>query len=884
MGLREVLHSAWSRGRALFRSRELERELEEELDFHLARRREAYAAAGLPEDEAGRAARRRFGNVTLLMEECRDMWTIAPLETLGQDLRYAVRMLLQNPGVTVVAVSSLALGIGANAAMFSLVSAVLLRPLPYPDPDRLVRLTGFYPKGAVVTLQEEARTLEVAGVGPEQEWNLTGQGEAARLVGSTVSANLFTLLGRGATVGRAFEPGEDRPGRDRIVLLSHALWQARFGGDPGVVGRTIRLDDVERQVVGVMPPGFQFPWATVQLWVPLRLDPSLSDDYWGFGWMPLVGRLRPGASVPQAHEELRSLVERITRMFPWPAPDWNREAAALSLQEDLVRDLRPKLLVLQSAVAIVLLVACANVASLLLSRAAARRKEMALRAALGARRGRILRQLLTESVVLSLLGGALGIAVAVGGLAGLRALFPDDASGFSRVGLDGGVLGFLTLLSVLCGLVFGMAPAASASRVELGDAIKAGGPRATSPSARRLRGSFIAAEVALAVVLAVGAGLLMRTLWGLSQVDPGFRPEETVTVRVSPNPGSCHVRSACVALYDELLRRVRGLPGVGEVGAASALPLSGLQPLLPVEVEGHSFVPSEERVPLLWAGAITPSYFRLLGIPVLQGRGIEESDGERGAPVVVVSAATVNRYWPGQNPIGKRIRVTWEGDWRTVVGVVGDVRQYALSGRAPTEITGALYMPYPQAVALDRQIPRAMTLFVRSSAPVSSLAARLRETVASVNPDLPASDVRSLEAVAFASIAEPRSMMWLFAAFAGCAVLLAAIGTYGVVSYSTAQRTYEIGVRMAVGATRRDIFGLVVGEGLLLVLIGLALGVGAALVLGRTLVAFLYAVSPLDPLTFAAVVGLLVLTALLASSLPGRRAAATDPVRALRVD
>jgi predicted permease len=466
----------------------------------------------------------------------------------------------------------------------------------------------------------------------------------------------------------------------------------------------------------------------------------------------------------------------------------------------------------------------------------------------------------------------------------LKAVLPADARGFSAVGIDGGVLAFVTGLSVLCGLFFGLAPAASASRVDLSGTVKAGGQRALGPGGARLRSSLIAAEVALAVVLAIGAGLLIRTLSGLTATDPGFRPEQTLAVRVSPNPAACEVRSACIALYDELVRRTGALDGIADVAAASSVPLSSEQPLLPVELEGHPLVATEAVAPLLWAGAVSPSYFRVMRVPLLQGRGLEEADGERAAPVVVVSAATARRHWPGENPIGKRIRVVWDQDWRTVVGVAGDVRQYALDGRSPAEIVGSMYMPYPQAVALDRQIPRSMALVVRSSSESSRIAGRLRELVASVNPDLPVSEVRSLEAVVASSVTEPRAMMWLFAAFAGSALLLAAIGTYGVVSYATAQRTYEIGVRLAIGATRREIFGLVIGQSLRLVLAGLVLGVGAALLLGRTLSSFLYGVSATDPLTFAVVIGLLLTTALLAGYVPGRRAAATDPVRALRAD
>jgi predicted permease len=884
MGWSERMRGAWWKVTALGRRRRLERDLEDELRFHLDQRAETYGANGLPDDEARSAAERRFGNALALKEECRDAWTFPRAEAVVQDARIALRALRKSPVFAAVTVLSLAIGIGANVAMFSLVSGVLLRPLPYPEADRLVRLTGFYPKGALVALQERSQGMDVAGALPGLAVNLTGQGDAERLTASAVSANLFAVLGRAPALGRGFERGDDRPGRDRLVVLSHALWTDRFGADPAIVGRTLALDGVDRLVVGVMPAGFHFPTTSTEAWIPLRIDPTQTEDYWGFGWMPVVARLRPGVERTQAHEELRRLVGEIAGLFPWPAPTWNQAAAAIPLQDDVVRDVRQKLLVLQCAVGMVLLIACANVASLLLSRASARQKEMALRASLGAGRGRIFRQLLTESVTLGLLGGGAGLLLAWLSLTGARAALLDRSWDGTEVVIDGAALAFVTGLSMACGLLFGIVPAFAASRVDLNASIKSGSSRSTSRTGGRARAAFIAAEVALAVVLTIGAGLLVRTLWGLTRADTGFRPEQTLAVSAYPGSGACDPRERCIALYHDLLRRARQSEGVTDAALASSVPLDGEQPLLPVELEGHPLSPVDATATLLWAGAVSPEYFRLLRIPLLHGRAFTANDVADSEPVVVVSAATARRFWPGQDPIGKTVRVAWDERWRTVVGVAGDVRQYEMSGRAPQTIAGAVYMPYPQSVAMDRRIPRAMTLLAKVPGPTAGVGQHLRGLIASVSPDVPASQPRTLDSLVDTATSEPRSLMWTFAAFAACALLLAALGTYGIVSYQLSQRTYEIGVRLAIGASRGHIFGLVVGQSLRLVLAGLAVGLLGAALLGRYLSSFLYGVSPHDPLTFAGVAALLLLTALLAASGPGRRAARTDAVRALRTD
>ena len=805
-------------------------------------------------------------------------------DEMFQDLRFAVRMLLKHKGFTAVAVLSLALGIGANAAMFSLVNRVLIRPLPYPEAQRLVRVTEAYPKGAIVALQERSQTMDVAAFTADSEFNLTGQGEAARLVCSQVSANLFGLLGVPAEVGRTFEAGEDQPGRDGAVILSHELWRNRFAGDAGIIGTPIAIDGIARQVVGVMPSEFSFPSPKVEMWIPARFDSRGKGEYWEHGWMSLMARLRTGASQSQAQSELNTLSSRIAPLFPYSVPaDWNAKSTVVPLQEDLTRDLRGKLLLLLCAVGCVLLIACANVASLSLARVAVRRREMAVRAALGAGRGRIVRQLLTESVVLALAGAGLGLVLAYSTLSILKSMLLGDNALLAQAGIDWQVFAFVTALGILTGLAFGLAPAMSAAKLDLSISLKTRGQTTTGLAGVRLRSSLIVGEVALAVALVIGAGLLIKSVWLLTRENPGFSSEQIVTVRVYPQQlAAGQERASYIALYDELMRRAQRIDGVPEIAAANTTPLSSELPALPVELEGHPFISGQTKATMFWAGAVTPGYFNLLRIPLRAGRLFTQSDGEKAADVVLVSSATARQYWPGEDAVGKHIRIVWEQHWRTVVGVVGDVRQYDLTGTSPDWISGAFYMPYAQSVGLNRQLPTAMTLILRTATSASQLAGDLRALVASVNPDLPVSEVHTLGSAVETSALPSRSLMWLFVSFGGTSLLLAAIGAYGVVSYSTAQRTSELGVRIALGATPRSIFGLVLGQSLRLVLTGLTLGILASLSLKRLLTGFLYGVTATDPLTFVAVGLLLIVVALIAGYVPARRAATVDPLVALR--
>jgi predicted permease len=861
---------------------ELERELRSDLDLEAEEQREN----GVSAEEAHYRALRSMGNTTLVKEDVRRAWGGQWAEQFWQDLKYGMRGLRRNKGFTLVAALSLAIGIGGNAAIFSLVNAVLFRHLPFSAPDRLVRVTGYYPRGAIAAMQEQSRTMDIAGYSTGIEANLIGHGEAIRLLGSTVTANLFTVLGVEAQVGRTLRAGEDHPGRDRLVVLSDNLWRRKFGSDPAIVGKLISIDGIDREVIGVMPAGFDYPSASTQFWVPLPMDPSNTFEYWNDNFLPLIARLKPDATLAQAQGELRPLIAYAITLFPYTmAKTWNADAAPVPLSRSLVSDVRSKLIVLQCAVILVLLVACANVASLLLARSAMRQKEMALRSALGANRGRILRQLLTESIVLGLLGAVAGLCLAYGVLSLVKRVLPVDTPGLMHVQVDPRVVAFAIVLAIMTGLAFGLLPAWAASRTDLASTLRSAGRRATSSVGVRGRAVLITGEVALAVVLAVCAGLLVKSLWMLTQVNPGFSPERMLTVKVTPNDTLCQERAHCVSLYTQLLERVQAVSGVSALAATNVVPLSGEVPAFPAEFEGHPALPGQTIAPLLWAGAVTPEYFTTIHTPLLAGRTFTVADSENSELVVVVSAATARKFWPGENPIGKHLRPVWGSEpWRTVVGVVGDVRLYSVASELPDWLDGVVYMPYPQAVGIDKKLPSSMALLVRTSRDPQYVASEVRRAVAALNPDVPVGEVRTLGSFLTESNTQERSTMWLFLGFAGSAVLLAAVGTYGVVSFSTAQRMYEMGVRVALGATRRDLFGLVLKVSLQLVLIGLAIGIVLAIAATWTLRSLLYSVGTRDPLIFFAVSVLLLGVAVVAGFFPARRAASVDPMTALRAE
>jgi putative ABC transport system permease protein len=829
------------------------------------------------------------------------------MDTLWQDLRLGARKLAHTPGFTLAAVATLALGIGANTAIFSVVDAVLLRPLPFPDAGRLVLLWETKPNAAwpqlplsfpnFADVRGQARSFEGMAAWtsrPDTVFNLTVGGEPQPVPYALVTANFFDVLGVAPSLGRAFGSDEAQPGGAPAVVLGHGLW-LRLGADPGLVGRALRLDDRAYEVVGVMPPGFRFASAArePEIWLSIEQqpDPTQSRRYARAArYLGVVARLRPDASEESARLELETIAWRLRK----DNPGFFRDGGLLlvPLREQVVASLRPTLVVLLGAVAFVLLIACANVAGLMLARGQGRHAEMALRAALGAPRRRLARQLLTETLLLGLAGGALGLVTAFWGLellalysARVRDPFIPYAADLGAVRLDGRVLLFTLALSLGTSLVFGLLPALQASRAGLGAALGAGARTAGGAFRGRARRALIVAEVGLALVLLVGAGLMLESLRRLQGVDPGFRAEHVLAADLRL-PSWKYRGETVAAFFDLALTRLRGLPGVEEVAAVSALPLTGVEGSTGVLLEGAPEMNPAER-PSVHHRAATPDYFAAMGIPLLRGRAFTARDDARAPKVAVVNDTLARRLWPGQDPLGRRLALDVEAmrffrdrapeldlaaGLREVVGVVADVRHSRLDGEPGAQ----MYVPFAQRPSSD------MTLVLRAAADPRALAEAARGVVRSMDAAQPLANVTTMAALVEASVAPRRLSLRLLGAFAALALVLAAVGLYGLMSQSVAQRTGEIGVRMALGARRGHLLRLVVGEGLALAVAGIALGAATALALGRTLRALLYGVSPTEPGAFAAAAATLAMVAAVASYVPARRASRVDPMTALR--
>ncbi len=803
------------------------------------------------------------------------------LDSVRQDLSYAVRRLRRSPGFTLVAVLTLALGIGATSAIFSVVNAVLLRPLPHPEPERLVQLQATW-KGKDVAylspqnfldIEAQARSFERLSAMDGGGVTLTGLGSPERLEAASVSAAFFDVMRARPLLGRGFVAGENEPGRSKVAVLGHRLWLDRFGGDPNIVGRSVQIDREPRTVVGVAPAAFSFPDGA-QVWLPLEYDEQFRTKSRGAWYLQVVGRLAPGATVEGAREEMRTIAARLAAAYP----DANEGVggSAASLHEATVGETRRALLVLLGAVGLVLLVACVNVANLQLARVSGREGELAVRAALGAGRGRIARQLLTESVLLAVAGGALGVLLAGVLVDGLLSLQPQDVPRLAEVRLDRSVLGFAALLSLATSLLFGAFPALRTSRRATAQSLRQGSRAVLAGTRPGLRAGLVVGQIALAMVLLAGAGLLVRSFTLLRSVDPGFDVRSALSFRVSL-PGSAYADDTrLVAFHQGLDERLRALPGVRAVGAISSLPLAGGNFIISFTVDGRPELPPAQQ-PSLDVAIATPGYFRAMGTDLVRGRGFTPGDDERAPQVVLLSEAAVRRHFAGEDPIGKVIRLgLGRGRGRKaggeVVGVVRDVKRHGLAKASPPEI----YLPYAQYPV------QSMAVVLRTDVPPRSLAAAAERVVHGLDPELPVVRLATLEELVARSISQPRFYTLLLAAFASSALFLAALGLFGVMSYAVAQRTRELSVRLALGARPQSLLRMVLREAMALGLAGAALGLLGALVVSRSLEALLYSVSPSDPVTLSVTALVLVATTLLAGYLPARRATRVDPVVALR--
>jgi putative ABC transport system permease protein len=876
-----------------------EAEIIEELSQHLDDEYERALSRGASEEEARQQVLQQLNSPDLLRRELKGMehrGSENPIAIgtkrkgyifadLIQDLRYGLRTLAKNPAFTSIAILALALGIGANSAIFSVVDAVLLRPLPFKNPQQLVMVwenaahLGF-PKNTpspanFLDWQKQATAFSGMAAMVERSFNLTGVGEPERLDGRRVSANLFELLGVRALHGRIFVPDDDKPGT-HVALLSYSLWQRRFGSDPGVIGRAVTLNGESYTVIGVMPQLLQLPGYANrddQLWVPIAFPPPEAAER-GNHFLEVIARLKSDVTLKQAQAEMETIAARLAQQYP----DYNTRigATVIPLHEQVVGDIRPALLVLLGAVGFVLLIACANVANLLLARAAVRQKEIALRLALGASRSRLTQQLLTESVLLAVFGAGLGLLLAFAGIRILKTFIPASISQVETITIDARVIIFTALVAVLTGIAFGLAPAIHGSHLNLNDMLKEGGQDSAGGSkGHRMRGLLVIGEVAVSFVLLIGAGLLINSFLHLRNLDPGFRADHLLTMKVDLSEMKYPDRDRRAAFFDEVIRRARALPGVRSAAVAGNLPLTYDGDSAIISVEGLPDPPPDQRPDVIYR-AIGPEYFQTMGISLVRGRDFTDQDNADSKEVVVISEKTAQRFWPGQDPLGKRLKTgssTSSTPWREVIGVVKDVRQNNFI--APPKMQ--MYFTYRQLKNIA-----ANALVVRTMIEPMSLATSVRDVIWSVDKDQTVADIDAMDHIVAAAVARQRFSMLLLGIFAALALLLASVGIYGVMSYSVVQRTREIGIRIALGARRSDVLQMTVKQGLKLVGAGMIIGLAAAFILTRLMATLLFGITATDPITFFSISLVLLAVAILASYVPALRATKVDPIIALR--
>ena len=802
-----------------------------------------------------------------------------------KDIGYSIRVLTKSPGFASIVIITLGLALGANTAIFSLVNTVLLRALPFRDPERLVSISKRAGEGGMPGLagyqylawKEKSTAFEDVAAYSDNNFNLIGQGEPERIACAQVTASLFKTLGVQPLRGRTFLPEEDVRGNNQVAIVSEAFWQRRYGRDEALVGSILQLDQKNYTVVGIMPAGFRFP-GEFEIWLPLALDPVRETQGDWFSLVQVAGRLKPGASAQQAQTELSLLSTQASAHFKETPPPATIEI--LPLHQQLVTGVRLTLLVLWGAVGLVMLLACANVANLTLSRTVSRQREMAVRAAVGARRWQLIRQLLAESLVLGLAGGALGLLLAVWGTRAIASIVPEGFASsvhdLNAIGLDWRVFGFTLALSLLTGVVFGIVPALTGSRPDLLRVLRDSGARnLMNFGLRSMRGWLVVTELALALILLLGAGLLVRSFTQLTAIDLGFDRENVLTARVNLPRSVYRAEPQTTSFYQQLFERLKSLPGVTSSGAITHTPLSGFGIIAFTEIEGNP-PPDRDKDAPIGIGGVSHDYFRTLKIPLLSGRVYDDSDKADGAKVAIVNQAFARRYFPNGDALGKRVGFGCEKELcRTIVGVVGDVKQESITA----DVTPEMYLPFTQMPT------NGMTLFLRTNGGnPAELTRALRSEVLAIDKNQPIFNVKTLDQRVIETIAASRSLMFLFSGFALLAMVLAVVGVYGIISYSVSQRTREIGIRMALGARAADVLRMVLRNGMTLVLAGIVIGVGGALALTRFLATLLFGVTPTDTLTFVVVSVVLIAVALIACLLPARRATKVDPLDALRYE
>jgi predicted permease len=854
-------------------------EIDEELRFHIEQRTAENIAAGLSSEEAAREARKRFGNFQTVREQCRERRGMRWIENFIQDVRFGARQLRKNPGFTTVAVLTLALGIGANTGIFSIVNGVLLKPLPYEQPGQLVQVWEAPEPGKRVTVspgafmdwREHNTVFESLSLEQDVAMNLTDDGEPESVSGLGMSASGLQILRSRPLLGRVFAPDEDQPGKDKVVVLTQEFWKRRFGSETNIVGRAIKLAGESYTVIGVLPQRF-LPWDKAEFVVPTAIAPRDANER-SADWLQVIGRLKPGVSVEQAQAAMNALAARLRPLYPASKKDWR--VAVVPLHEQVTGDIKPTLLVLLGAVGFILLIACANVANLLLARASGRQREIAIRTALGASRGRLMCQMLVESVVLSLLGALLGLAVAFWGVSAIHHFTFVNLPRVNEVSLDLRVLGFALAVSLLAALGFGIVPALQASHPNLSTTLKDNARSSGMSSRNRVRSALVISEVALALILLTGAGLLLNSFVRLTNVPAGINPQHALTMEVTLPDKKYPDREQRAVFWERVLERVGNIPGVEAAGEIGNLPLAGNAAMTSFSVIGRPQQP-DEGIDTDF-DFCTRNYFRAIGTPLLAGREFDARDKVGSPRVVIINQAFARAYFPNEDPVGQRIHLEvftkkidegWE-----IVGVAGDVRQRALG-----------LPPHPTVYR-----PRAFSFFggggylvVRTAGAPLAMAGSVRKAILEVDSSQPVSGVRTMEEVISTSLVSRRFILTVLGGFAASALLLAAIGLYGVIAYHVSLRTREIGIRMALGATRGNAIAVVLRQGMGMVGIGILLGIAGSVALTRVLVNMLYEIKPTDPLTLSTVSLLLAGIGLLACLLPARRAARVDPMVALR--